>query len=311
MLRAGFAVAVLFLAGAIVPVVGGMAMLFVPAPLLSYAVGYPGALWRMGGGLLLAAGLIALGGGPMAAVAYALTFGLATAVMGYMLERRHPFELIVLFTTGAVVVTGVLTAFAFAGSPAALAQGLQENLTAGMIRGEKFYKTLGIEGALTPDTRAAIVDTALKLSPALGAISAAFLVLINLGLFWRISGKQQRVGYMLFGDLVRWSTPEWLIWVLLVTGFGLFIPAPPVGTIALDCFICVAAVYFCQGLAVMAFYFKLLAMPPLARGLIYFVTVVQPVLAALVCAVGVFDLWIDFRRLKPPSQEARNLGDFP
>jgi hypothetical protein len=24
---------------------------------------------------------------------------------------------------------------------------------------------------------------------------------------------------------------------------------------------------------------------------------------------GVFDMWIDFRRLKPPSQEA-NLGDF-
>lgn len=311
MLRAAFAVAVLFLAGAVVPVVGGLAMVFVPAPLLSYAVGYPRALWRMGGGLILAAGLIGLGGGPMAAVAYALTFGLATAVMCYMLERRYPFELIVLFTTGAVVVTGVLTAFASAGSPAALAQEIQQNLTAAMIRGEKFYKTLGIEGAITPDTRATIVDAALRLSPALAAISAAFIVLINLGVFWRVSGRQQRVGYMLFGDLVRWSTPEWLIWVLLVTGFGLFIPVAPLGTIALDCFICVAAVYFCQGLAVMAFYFKILAMPPLARGLIYFVTVVQPVLAALVCAVGIFDLWIDFRRLKPPSQEARNLGDFP
>jgi len=75
-------------------------------------------------------------------------------------------------------------------------------------------------------------------------------------------------------------------------------------------FVCVVAVYFCQGLAIMAFYFKVLSMPPAARGLIYFVTIVQPVLAALVCAVGIFDLWIDFRRLKPPSQEARNLGDF-
>jgi uncharacterized protein YybS (DUF2232 family) len=115
---------------------------------------------------------------------------------------------------------------------------------------------------------------------------------------------------MLFNDLVRWSAPDWLIWVLLAAGFGLFIPIVALSTIALDLFVCMAAVYFCQGLAIMAFYFKVLAMPPLARGLIYFVTIVQPVLAALVCAVGIFDLWIDFRRLKPPKQEARNLGDF-
>jgi uncharacterized protein YybS (DUF2232 family) len=227
-----------------------------------------------------------------------------------MLERRKPFEMVVLCTAAAMLVAGTLAAFAAAGSPGALAQALHTDLMAAMARGEKFYRNLGIDAGLSADTRSSIVNAALRLSPALAAISAAFVALANLGLFWRLSGRQQRVGYMLFGDLVRWSTPEWLIWALLVSGFGLFIPMAPLSTIALDCFICVAAIYFCQGLAIMAFYFKVLAMPPLARGLIYFVTGVQPVLAALVCAAGVFDLWIDFRRLKPPSQEARNLGDF-
>jgi uncharacterized protein YybS (DUF2232 family) len=78
-------------------------------------------------------------------------------------------------------------------------------------------------------------------------------------------------------------------------------------TIALDCFVCLAALYFCQGLAIMAFYFKQLGMPPLARGLIYFVAVVQPVLTVLVGTAGIFDLWIDFRRLKPRSPATRNL----
>ena len=158
--------------------------------------------------------------------------------------------------------------------------------------------------------RAEIVDETIKLFPALAALSAMSMVLLNLGLFWRLTGRQQRLGYLLFGDLVRWSAPEWLIGVLLVTGFGLFIPIKALSTISLNCFICVIAVYFCQGLAIMAFYFRVLAMPVLARGLIYFVTSVQPVLAALVCAAGIFDLWIDFRRLRPPSQETRNLGDF-
>ncbi len=78
----------------------------------------------------------------------------------------------------------------------------------------------------------------------------------------------------------------------------------------MDTFVCVAALYFCQGMAIMAFYFKALVIPPWVRGLIYFVTIIQPVLAALVCAAGIFDLWVDFRRLKPPSQEAGSFGDF-
>ena len=109
---------------------------------------------------------------------------------------------------------------------------------------------------------------------------------------------------------MRWATPEWLIWVLLVTGFGLFIPITAMRTIALNCFVCVAAVYFCQGLAIMAFYFRLLAMPSLARGLVYTITVVQPILAMMACVAGVFDLWIDFRRLKPPPSTAtRDVGN--
>jgi uncharacterized protein YybS (DUF2232 family) len=310
LVRAAFAAAALFLAGGAVPMFGGIAMLFAPTPVLAYAVGYPKALWRMAAVMTLAVGLIALGAGPSAAGAYLLTFGLATIIMVYLIERRRPFETIVLCTAGAILLTGIAVTLAFAGSPAALADGLRHNLMAAMARGEKFYKSVGIDSAIAPEMRANIVEATLRLSPALAVLVAAFAVLINLGVFWRLSGRQQRLGYMLFSDLVRWSTPEWLIWVLLAAGFGLFIPVEALRTIALDLFVCVAAVYFCQGLAIMAFYFKVLAMPPLARGLIYFVTIVQPVLAALVCAVGIFDLWIDFRRLKPPSQEARHLGDF-
>jgi uncharacterized protein YybS (DUF2232 family) len=177
-------------------------------------------------------------------------------------------------------------------------------------RGEGFYKTLGVDAAIAPDTQAYLADAVMRLSPALIALLGASIVLLNLAVFWRFGGKQQRLGYTLFGDLARWSAPEWLIWPLLVSGFGWFIPQRPVATVALDCFVCVLAVYFCQGLAIMAFYFKQLRMPAVARGLIYFITLAQPVLTAIVGAAGVFDLWVDFRRLKRTNAAARNLGNF-
>ena len=310
LLRAAITAAAMFIAGRVVPIVGALATMLAPVAVMTYAVGYPRALLRMAAAIALAAAMIGIGAGSVAASAFVLTVGLTAAIMCYMLERRYPFELITLCTAGAVIVAGTIAAVAITGSMGTLADNLRDNLTAAIDNGQKFYKSAGLDTVLSADMRAEIVDGTIKLFPALAALSTAFMVLLNLSLFWRLTGRQQRLGYMLFGDLVRWSAPEWLIGVLLVTGFGLFIPIKALSTIALNCFICVTAVYFCQGLAIMAFYFRVLAMPVLARGLIYFVTSVQPVLAALVCAAGIFDLWIDFRRLRPPSQETRNLGDF-
>jgi uncharacterized protein YybS (DUF2232 family) len=230
--------------------------------------------------------------------------------MSYMLDRRQPFERIVAGTAALMLVGGTLSALAIAGSPQALAHQLRDSLNNAITHGDKLYRMAGLDLTLSPDLRATMVQTTLNLMPALITVFAALMVLANLGVFWRISGRQQRVGYPLFADLVRWCTPEWLIWVLLVTGFGLFIPNAELRTITLDFFVCVAAVYFFQGLAIMAFYFRLLAMPSPARGLIYLITVVQPILAIMVCVAGVFDLWIDFRRLKPPpSAQARDIGN--
>jgi uncharacterized protein YybS (DUF2232 family) len=310
LLRAVVSSAVMFIAGGVIPIVGALATMLAPVPLMAFAAGRPNALVRGGGAIAFTAGLVAVASGPTAAAAFAVTAGLAAAIMTYMLGRRHPFETITLCTTGAMIVVGAGAAILLTGSIGGLADGLRDSLTQALANGQRFYKSAGLDTVLPPDTQAEIIDGTIKLFPALAALSAAITVLLNLALFWRWTGRQERIGYALFGDLARWSAPEWLIWVLLVTGFGLFIPVKALSTIALNCFICVTAVYFCQGLAIMAFYFRVLAMPALARGLIYFVTGVQPVLGALVCAAGVLDLWIDFRRLRPPSQEARNLGNF-
>jgi uncharacterized protein YybS (DUF2232 family) len=309
MARAAFASALMFLAGAMVPLAGSVIMIFASAPLLGYAVGFPHALRRIGLAIAFSTALVAVGGGMVAAASYLLSFGLAAAVMCYMLEQRQRFESIVFGAATAVVLAGTVAALTLAGSPAALVQAVHNQLVAGMMRGESFYATLGVDAAMTRETRTYLLNTVMRLMPALVAILSGLAVLLNLAVFWRMSGKQQRVGYTLFGDLARWSTPEWLIWPLLVSGFGWFIPLPALATVALDCFLCILGVYFCQGLAIMAFYFKQLGMPPVARGLIYLVTLVQPILTALVGAAGVFDLWIDFRRLKRPNAAAGNLGN--
>ena len=122
--------------------------------------------------------------------------------------------------------------------------------------------------------------TSTVILPALVAISAALSVMFNLRVFWRWAGKQ-RLSYPLFGDLLRWSAPEWLIWGLIASGFGMLAPIAAVRDIAVNAFLCFAVVYLCQGLAIMAFYFQALAVPGVVRAIIYFVVLGYPFVAAV------------------------------
>ena len=312
MIRASALAAAFFLAAGALPFLGVLLMLFVPAPIVSYVVGRPAAILRMALSLGLSLVLVALAAGLTVAAGYAVTFGVATATICVMLEQEQPFELIVVVATVAVMVAGTLSLLAIAGSPQALVTMAHDTLADGFTRSANFYQTLGMGSGIDAGSRERLVSATVSLLPAIAALSAAFMVTINLLCFWRWFGKG-RLTYSLFGDLALWHTPEWLIWILLATGFGLFAPVAPIKTLAIDGFICTAAIYFCQGLAIIAYYFRMLAMPMAVRGIALLMlcfAAVQPVLAILVCTIGIFDMWVDFRRLKPPGREAGSFGDF-
>ena len=308
MIRAAALSGAFFLAGGAIPVIGGILTMLAPAPILIFAVGLPSANLRAIVAALLATALVALLGGPFAGLGYFVSFGLATAIACYMLERRYSFELITAVSAGAMVAASVVAALLAMGGADALIKTVHDELAQGMARGQEMYKLLGMQTTIPADTQATVIAFTMRLLPAFAILVGAGAMLMNLRVFWRWAG-QQRLAYSLFGDLSRWSAPEWMVWLLLAGGFGLFIPLPAASDIALNGFICVAAIYFCQGLAIIGFYFQSLSVPSIVRGIIYFVVFAQPVVASLVCVAGVFDMWIDFRRLKPPSQEA-NLGDF-
>jgi uncharacterized protein YybS (DUF2232 family) len=309
MVRAAALAGAFFLAVGAIPLLGGILMMLSPAPIIVYAVGRPSPNLRATIAVILAAAFVAILAGPFAGLGYIVSFGLATAIACWMLERRSSFEMINAVGAGAMVAASFGAALVVMGGPDALIKTGHSELIQVMARGQDFYKLLGIQTTIPPDTQASIVSLAMRLSPAFAVLIGAGAMLLNLRVFWRWAGPQ-RLTYSLFGDLSRWSAPEWMVWLLLAGGFGLFIPVPAVSDIALNGFIVIAAVYFCQGLAIIGFYFQSLSVPSIVRGIIYFVVFAQPVVAALVSVAGVFDMWIDFRRLKPPSPEANNLGDF-
>jgi uncharacterized protein YybS (DUF2232 family) len=301
--------AALFLLGGLVPVVGALVMLCAPAPILFNALRRPGGLGRLAAALALSLLMIAVVAGPLQSLGFALSLGLAAVLMTVMIQRQWPFELIVFITTAVTMTVVGAVLVIIAGSPSALLKQLHDSLAAAMSHADNFYAKLGMTVSQSKEISGRVLELTTSLAPALAAMLSAFAILINLGLIWRRLGKQA-LGYQLFAGLTTWRTPDWMVWLLLASGFGLFLPLEPARIVATNGFVLVAAIYFCQGLAIMAYYLQKLSTPMIVRGIIYVIALLQPILAALVCLAGVFDLWIDFRRLKPPSQEAGSFDDF-
>jgi uncharacterized protein YybS (DUF2232 family) len=299
----------LFLLGGLIPIAGALVMLCAPAPILIYGLDGPRPHWRIGIVLSLAALVIGLAAGPLQALGFVLTLGLATVLIAVLVKRQWSCEWIVFGCTAAMLAAAFGALLVRAGSPVALARQLHAFVALAMSHSADLYQKLGMSQAQSRELGDQVLEITSQLSPALVAMIGAVTVLVNLGLVARWLGKE-KLGYQLFPGLVTWRTPEWLIWLLLATGFGMFIPLEPARLAATNGFVVLAAIYFCQGLAIMAYYLRMLAMPRIVRGTIYLIAMLQPVLAALVCLAGIFDMWIDFRRLKPPSQEAGSLDDF-
>jgi uncharacterized protein YybS (DUF2232 family) len=99
----------------------------------------------------------------------------------------------------------------------------------------------------------------------------------------------------------RFKNPEKLVWVLIASGFALLAKNDLVTRAALNVLIVAIALYFVQGMAVAVHFFKKFQVSRFVRFIFYGLSFLQPYLMVLVAAVGLFDLWCDFRT--PKKQE--------
>jgi uncharacterized protein YybS (DUF2232 family) len=153
-----------------------------------------------------------------------------------------------------------------------------------------------------------VIATMLQLLPALVFLSLAFVVLVNI-LFLCRRFPERRAQWLSLANLREWKGPEPLVWVLIASGFSLFVPGLEVAyPVALNLLLIIGACYFAQGLAVIAYFFHKNNVPRFLRGITYVLIVFQQIFTLLVVGLGLFDLWGNFRRLGKdnltPSQAA-------
>jgi hypothetical protein len=118
-----------------------------------------------------------------------------------------------------------------------------------------------------------------------GALLRAYLARRDPG--WLDGGEFERI---------RWPFPLAVAFVLSGAGvtFPLLRPA------AYNALLVLAFFFGLQGLAVVAFYARRLAGPPLLRAAVVILVLVNPWAPHILALLGLFDMWFDFRKWAEP-----------
>jgi uncharacterized protein YybS (DUF2232 family) len=300
-------------AGAVSALLFGSLALGVPFLLLSSLAPLPIAVQRLRAGALgawlaagLAAALVAASSALPVAGFYLLVLAIPGLLLGESLARGRGLLRGCEWAFAALVaeIAAVLV-FAFQARDRLLAwieQGRSEaflaQLKAGGMQPEQIAEFTEFVGRVS--------DALALLFPAALVIGAAVLVAANAALF-RLYLLRRDPGWLEDGEFERVRWPLAVVVVFVLSGAAVALPlARPA---AYNVLLVTAFFFVLQGLAVVAFYARRLAGPPLLRAAIVVLVLANPWAPQILALLGLFDNWFDFRRwAEPPSEQGTRRG---
>jgi uncharacterized protein YybS (DUF2232 family) len=293
---------VLLLASGWVPFAGPFLSLLTPLPFLYYSAKFG---LREGGKALLvcllAVGIIGNVAGFPQVVFLCLELGLLGLMISEIYRRKLTLGSTVLWGTGLMLLLGfvILTGVGLTKNmgPIELVLGyLQSNLK-GTV---DVYEQMGGGQEKAVQLRQfarALMEIIARIYPSLVVVGTGFVVWLNVVLSRHVF-RLGNLPYPEFGPTDRWWAPEYMVWGVIAAGFSLFLPVGAIRWAAINALIVLLSVYVFHGLSIVLFFLNKYRVPSWIRLGVYFLILFQQIFLFLLALAGLFDQWIDFRKIR-------------
>jgi uncharacterized protein YybS (DUF2232 family) len=290
---------VIFSVAVFMPVIGFFFSIFIPLPVLFYRA----KLGRRHG-LIVPLVAIAVMGLVFGGLTTDIFFFSGLMLLGFtiseMFEKKLSVEMTVAAACGIVLGAGVIaillySVFASTGIYTLISAYVATNLKLSL----ELYKGIGIPQE-TIDTISGSLDqiqyVLVRLLPSLTAASTLFVAWTNL-IAARPIMERRGLDYPDFGRLNHWRAPEPLIWGLIGCGLIMLMPITGVRFLGVNGLLVLLTIYFIQGIAVVSYFFEKKKLPRAVRVVLYMMVALQQLLLLVIICIGIFDLWINFRKI--------------
>ena len=289
----------IFLISVFIPIIGFVAALFIPLPILFYRL----RLGRINGlviPIISSLVMVVFIGGISLDILFFAGLLLIGFILGELFELNLSIEKTTLYASGSVVLSGLIgliisSMLTGEGVLAIVSNYVAKNLELTLV----LYQSMGMSQEnvqLISQSLDKIQHVLVTIIPALVSTSTLFIAWISILLAKPVLISRS-LHYPDFGPLNLWMAPDYLVWVVIGCGLALFLPIPVIKVIGLNGLLILMTVYFFQGIAIVSYYFNKKRFPKILRVFLYTLMALQQLILLAVIGLGFFDLWINFRRL--------------
>jgi len=285
---------------ALLPVAGAVFLFFLPLVVFYHAAVHGTAKTSLAlgisfGGLLLAAFILRIA---VPAIAV-FTLSLSGLMLSTLAAKNASVEKTVIYPS-AFLVTAAAVFFIYGAYVNSMAPWdlVKKYITVIIQENIKLYGQLPLQPEdirFVVNNEKNIIEGLTRVFPALVVVFSALIIWANV-LWGKNLLLKQGVVWPRLTSLCRWSAPEGLVWIFILSGGLIFTRQPALKFSGMNIFGVVCFVYFLQGLAIFSYIFQTREVPPFLRYFFYFFIAVQQWLVIPIAALGLFDTWFDFRR---------------
>jgi uncharacterized protein YybS (DUF2232 family) len=233
-----------------------------------------------------------------------LLLGFWGIILAEFLKKSYPIEKIILYSAISLLIPGLALLTYGSFTSGETLQGFIEGFIAKSIQDSiQFYSQNNIlseQVKLIKDDAPQIIRFFTDTFFSIALVGACLVAWLNI-LAGRALFQRKKLLFPNLGDLVFWKVPEKFVWILIAGGIIYLVPVKMAGVFGNNILIVCCFVYLLQGFAIVGFFFRKFNMPRIYRGGIYFLFFAQQYLMLLLVTAGLFDMWIDFRKMNKPS----------
>jgi len=296
---------IVFIAVAVISVLGLLGTVFVPLPVLYYY----SKLGRGPGILVFALSLavtlaVLKGLSFQTGLVYFSLLGLLGGVLSEVLRKNCSIEKTIIYCGGILLSLGFAVLIYLSLTSGNMPWNvIMTHISVVVQENIDMYSRAGISQQhieLIRENADQITRILVGLSPSIALVGTIFLVWVNI-LEGKWLFKKKGMWYPSFGDLSLWKTLDKTVWLVVITGICIMVPLETLRILGLNVLIVLLFIYMLQGLAIMSFFFQTKNVPVYLRAFGYLLVFAQQFLLLIVAGVGLLDTWVDFRKLDKKS----------
>jgi len=179
----------------------------------------------------------------------------------------------------------------------------------------EFLSTIdvGVEAALeyyrqsdsmTPDTLVLLEQSFYQMKEIMPKVMPSIILGLSLLIIWftMLTGNvivRRITGYRPWAEHRTWRLPDKVIWPFIGSAILALLPLGTIRVIGVNAVISLSLVYFFQGFSILVFFMHKWKVPLLLRAFFYGMMLFQSFGTILLLIVGIGDVWLDIRRIKP------------